>query len=66
MIITETTLPGVLLIKREIFEDHRGSYRELYSEKLYKESGVGVTFVEDDISSATKGVLKGIHGDEKT
>gem|GEM_PF-6296875 len=29
-----TELPGVLLIKGEIFEGHRGSQRELYNERL--------------------------------
>jgi len=66
MKVLETSLPGVLLIKREMFEDHRGYYRELYNERLYKSSGVTVSFVEDDVSISTKGVLKGLHGDAKT
>jgi len=64
--VQETKLDGVLLIKPSSFEDHRGYYVEIYNEELYKEKGVNVDFVEDDISIATKGVIKGIHGDSST
>lgn len=64
--INKTNLDGVLLIKPTFFEDHRGEYLELYNEKLYKSKGIDITFVEDDISIATRGVIKGIHGDSLT
>lgn len=66
MIVEKTKLDGVLLIKRVGFEDHRGEYLELYNEKLYREKGIDIHFVEDDISIATRGVIKGIHGDDCT
>jgi len=64
--IVKTDLEGVLLIKPTHFEDHRGEYLELYNAQLYKEHGISIDFVEDDISIATKGVIKGIHGDSAT
>jgi len=64
--VCKTKLEGVLLIKPEFFEDHRGQYLELYNEKLYKEKGIDIEFVEDDISIATHDALKGIHGDSVT
>ena len=51
--IEKTKLDGVLLIKLDGFEDHRGEYLELYNEKLYKSKGIDVDFVEDDISTGT-------------
>ncbi|MDO9530353.1 MAG: dTDP-4-dehydrorhamnose 3,5-epimerase family protein [Syntrophales bacterium] len=66
MIVEKTKLDGVLLIKLVGFEDHRGEYLELYNEKSYKSKGIDIDFVEDDISIATKGVIKGIHGDDCT
>ena len=66
MKISRTKLENVLLIKLDIFEDHRGEYVELYNEKLYKSKGIEVDFVEDDISIATRGVIKGVHGDSLT
>jgi len=67
MVITRSLkLDGVLVITPEIFEDHRGEYVETYNERLYKESGILVNFVQDDISVSSKNVLRGIHGDKET
>ena len=64
--IEKTDLEGVLLIKLDGFEDFRGEYIELYNDKLYRENNISIKFVEDDISTAHYGVIKGIHGDRKT
>lgn len=66
MIVEKTKLEGVLLIKPEVFEDHRGQYAEIYNEDLYRRNGIDIKFVQDDISVSTRHVLRGIHGDEKT
>ena len=66
MVVEKTKLDGVLLIKLDGFEDHRGEYLELYNENLYKSKGIDIDFVEDDVSIATTGVIKGIHGDDCT
>jgi len=66
MMVQRTQLDGVLLIKLDAFEDHRGWYVETYNEKLYREHGITVKFVQDDISVSTKHVLRGIHGDAET
>ena len=66
MKIQKEKLDGVRLIKPDVFEDHRGEYVEMYNERLYKESGVSATFVQDDISISSKHVLRGIHGDKTT
>ncbi len=63
----QTKLQGVLLVKPPtIFEDFRGSYVETYNEQLYAEAGINVRFVQDDISTSTRHVLRGIHGDGET
>lgn len=66
MEVGKTNLDGVLLIKPDIFEDHRGYYIEMYNEKNYYEHGIKVKFVQDDISVSSKNVLRGIHGDSET
>lgn len=67
MEVKTTSLDGVLCIKPPtIAEDFRGTYVELYNEKLYKEAGIDVDFVEDDISVNSRHVLRGIHGDART
>jgi len=64
--ISKTNLEGVLLIKPFVFEDHRGEYVETYNEQLYKDNGIDVKFVQDDISVSYRNVLRGIHGDDQT
>lgn len=66
MEISETKLKGVLLIKPDVFEDHRGEYVETYNEVLYNKNGINMKFVQDDISVSTINVLRGIHGDAET
>ncbi len=61
--VSKTNLEGVLLIDLDVFEDFRGQYVETYNEKLYKEKGIDVKFVQDDIATSSKDVLRGIHGD---
>jgi dTDP-4-dehydrorhamnose 3,5-epimerase len=67
MEVMQTKLEGVLLIKPPtVFEDFRGTYVELYNEKLYTEAGINVNFVQDDMSVSSKHVLRGLHGDSET
>ena len=65
MIVKETNLEGVKLIVPERFEDHRGSYMEIFDSKKFN-TVTDKLFVQDDISISNKGVLRGLHGDRKT
>ena len=64
--VSKTKLDGVLLIKPYIFKDHRGEFIETYNEKMYREKGIDIKFVQDDICVSKKNVLRGIHGDAET
>ena len=67
MRVQTTELPGVLLVEPPtVFEDFRGQYVETYNERLYREQGIDVDFVQDDISVSARHVLRGIHGDGET
>ncbi|MBI5606379.1 MAG: dTDP-4-dehydrorhamnose 3,5-epimerase family protein [Deltaproteobacteria bacterium] len=66
MEVKKTNLDGVLLIKVDSFEDFRGEYLETYNEQTYREKGITVKFVQDDISVSSQNVLRGIHGDAET
>jgi len=65
MQVLDTKLHGVKLIIPDRFEDHRGSYMEIYDSKKF-ESVTNEIFVQDDISISNKGVLRGLHGDRRT
>ncbi len=67
MKVEKTDLNGVLLITPPtVYRDYRGIYVETYNEKMYAENGIKVKFIQDDISSSKRGVLRGIHGDSET
>ena len=74
MKVEKTSLDGVLLIKPELVADGKGEFStdargffvETYNELKYKDLGVDIHFVEDDISISNKDVLRGIHGNGVT
>lgn len=66
MEFAKTKLDGVLLIKPDTFEDFRGTYTETYNLDIYKKNGVSPDFLQDDYSTSSRGVLRGLHGDAGT
>lgn len=65
--VSKSHLDGVLVINPPTkFEDFRGSYVETYNESIYQAAGITQKFIQDDASTSTKDVLRGIHGDHKT
>lgn len=65
MKVTETKLPGVLLIEPKLFGDQRGFFLETFQQQRYAELGINLPFVQDNASRSTKGVLRGLHGQKK-
>jgi dTDP-4-dehydrorhamnose 3,5-epimerase len=61
MKITETKLAGVKIIEPKVFGDERGFFYETYQKKRYQEAGIDADFVQDNYSSSTAGVLRGLH-----
>jgi len=65
--VEKTRLEGVRVISPPTnFEDFRGSYVELYNKELFHKAGITQDFIQDDISTSSKHVLRGIHGDQDT
>ena len=64
--VEKTSLDEVVLLTPSMFRDHRGTYVETYNIEDYLINGIDVKFVRDDISESAKGVLRGIHYDDKT
>lgn len=61
MLVSETQLPGVLLIEPKVFGDERGYFLETWSSTRYKDHGVSVDFVQDNLSKSRRGTLRGLH-----
>ena len=61
MIIETTSLPGVLLVKPDVFGDARGYFLETWNQRRYAELGLDRDFVQDNLSRSRKGILRGLH-----
>ncbi len=60
--VTETELPGVLVIEPAVFGDDRGFFFESYNAKTFESlTGLSPAFVQDNHSRSSKGVLRGLH-----
>jgi dTDP-4-dehydrorhamnose 3,5-epimerase len=55
------TIDGLYEVQPRVFGDNRGYFFEVYSEKDFKAAGLKMKFVQDNQSSSTKGVLRGLH-----
>ncbi len=61
MKVSETALPGVLLIEPEVFEDSRGYFVTLWSQSSYARHELPNSYVQDNISKSLRGVIRGLH-----
>ncbi|QDR82789.1 dTDP-4-dehydrorhamnose 3,5-epimerase [Sporomusa termitida] len=56
-----TVLPEVRVIEPDIFEDNRGFFMETWNASRYAELGIAATFVQDNLSLSSQGILRGLH-----
>lgn len=62
MKVTPTRIRDVKIIEPVVFEDTRGAFFEVFSEKQFHEqTGVSDRFVQDNQSVSVKNVLRGLH-----
>lgn len=61
MNVEPSALPGVLLITPKVFGDSRGYFFESWNEQRFREAGLDVDFVQDNLSMSQRGVLRGLH-----
>ncbi len=54
-------LPEVIMVSPKVFADERGFFKELYKQGDFEEAGINATFVQDNVSFSTRGVLRGLH-----
>ena len=54
-------IEGLCVITPAVHGDDRGYFMETYSQRDMTEAGIDITFVQDNQSMSTKGVLRGLH-----
>ena len=60
--ITQTPLEGVLVLEPKVFGDDRGFFFESFNARDFEQAtGLQRTFVQDNHSKSSKGVLRGLH-----
>lgn len=62
MRVTSLKIPDVKMIEPDVFEDERGFFYESFNQQKFNEAiGENITFVQDNHSRSSKGVLRGLH-----
>lgn len=61
MEVIKTDIEGVVIIEPRIFWDERGYFYESFSQREFEEKVCRTTFVQDNQSKSSYGVLRGLH-----
>ncbi len=61
MQIIKTDIEGVFILKPHIFNDERGYFFESFSARKFEEKVAKTTFIQDNESKSSYGVVRGLH-----
>lgn len=61
MEVIKTDIEGVVIIEPRIFKDERGYFFESFSQREFNEKVAEITFVQDNESKSSYGVVRGLH-----
>lgn len=61
MNVIKTAIEGLVIIEPQIFEDERGYFFESFSQREFDEKVRPITFVQDNESKSSYGVMRGLH-----
>ncbi len=57
----KTEFPGLFVFESIVYEDSRGYFFESYNEKIFQQQNIDLRFVQDNQSSSSYGVIRGLH-----
>lgn len=61
MNVIKTAIEGVVIIEPRLFKDERGYFFESFNQKEFEEKVCKTTFVQDNESKSSYGVIRGLH-----
>lgn len=61
MNVIKTAIDGVVILEPRIFKDDRGYFFESFNQREFEEKVCKTTFVQDNESKSSYGVLRGLH-----
>lgn len=56
-----TDIAGLLVFDPKVFEDNRGYFFESYNRAIFAAAGIDNSFIQDNQSSSSCGVIRGLH-----
>jgi dTDP-4-dehydrorhamnose 3,5-epimerase len=59
--VTETSLPGVLILEPRLFGDERGWFMETFNSRVFRSLGLPDSFEQANQSHSVGGVVRGLH-----
>jgi dTDP-4-dehydrorhamnose 3,5-epimerase len=61
MKVVQTSLPGCAVIEPAVFGDSRGLFYETWNAERFAEHALIAQFVQSNVSTSSRGVLRGLH-----
>jgi dTDP-4-dehydrorhamnose 3,5-epimerase len=61
MELIQVEIPGLLILKPDVYRDERGYFFESFNKETLARLGFNADFVQDNESKSGKGVLRGLH-----
>ena len=61
MKVVATDLPGCVIVEPAVHGDARGFFFEGWNQARFREHGLDLRFVQSNVSSSARGVLRGLH-----
>ncbi|WP_165009344.1 dTDP-4-dehydrorhamnose 3,5-epimerase [Neisseria yangbaofengii] len=61
MNVIDTRIPDVKFIEPKVFGDERGFFMETFRDEWFRQNVADRTFVQENHSKSTQGVLRGLH-----
>ena len=61
MDVIQTSINGVVIIEPHVFNDSRGYFFESFNQREFEEKVCKTTFVQDNESKSSYGVIRGLH-----
>ena len=60
-LLIKTSIDGVVIIEPRLFKDARGYFFESFNQQEFEEKVCHTTFVQDNESKSSYGVIRGLH-----
>jgi dTDP-4-dehydrorhamnose 3,5-epimerase len=60
-----TELPEIRIVELDVFRDERGFFAETHRVDRFAAAGIEATFVQDNHSGSVRGVLRGLHAQDR-